>query len=49
MPSPGARAAAAAGLRWLVDLPNRDGGIPAVCRGWGGAPGTLTLAVRLES
>jgi len=37
-PSPGARAAAAAGLRWLVDLQNRDGGIPTFCRGWGRLP-----------
>ena len=36
--SPEARAAAAAGLRWLVDLQNRDGGIPTFCRGWGRLP-----------
>ena len=23
------------GVRWLVDLANRDGGIPTFCRGWG--------------
>jgi squalene-hopene/tetraprenyl-beta-curcumene cyclase len=28
-------AAAAAGVRWLLDLQNRDGGIPTFCRGWG--------------
>ncbi len=30
--------AAAAGLRWLIDLQNRDGGIPTFCRGWGKLP-----------
>ena len=30
--------AAAAGVRWLVDLQNRDGGIPTFCRGWGRLP-----------
>jgi squalene-hopene/tetraprenyl-beta-curcumene cyclase len=29
------RAAAWAGMRWLLDLQNRDGGIPTFCRGWG--------------
>lgn len=33
-----ARAAAARGLSWLVDLQNRDGGIPTFCRGWGALP-----------
>jgi squalene-hopene/tetraprenyl-beta-curcumene cyclase len=28
-------AAAAAGCRWLLDLQNRDGGLPTFCRGWG--------------
>jgi squalene-hopene/tetraprenyl-beta-curcumene cyclase len=28
-------AAAAAGCRWLLDLQNRDGGMPTFCRGWG--------------
>ena len=27
-----------AGLRWLLDLQNRDGGIPTFCRGWGALP-----------
>ena len=30
--------AAAAGVRWLLDLQNRDGGIPTFCRGWGTLP-----------
>ena len=29
------RSAASAGIRWLLDLQNRDGGIPTFCRGWG--------------
>lgn len=29
------RDAAEAGIRWLLDLQNRDGGIPTFCRGWG--------------
>lgn len=37
-PSARAREAAAAGLGWLVDLQNRDGGIPTFCRGWGRLP-----------
>jgi squalene-hopene/tetraprenyl-beta-curcumene cyclase len=32
------RAAAEAGLRWLLGLQNRDGGIPTFCRGWGRLP-----------
>ena len=32
------RAAAAAGVAWLVDLQNDDGGIPTFCRGWGRLP-----------
>lgn len=32
------RRAAAAGVRWLLDLQNRDGGIPTFCRGWGKLP-----------
>jgi len=36
--TPETRAAAAAGLRWLADLQNRDGGIPTFCRGWGKLP-----------
>jgi squalene-hopene/tetraprenyl-beta-curcumene cyclase len=35
---PGARTAAANGIRWLLDLQNRDGGIPTFCRGWGALP-----------
>jgi len=27
-----------AGIRWLLDLQNRDGGIPTFCRGWGALP-----------
>jgi squalene-hopene/tetraprenyl-beta-curcumene cyclase len=34
--APDARAAAVLGVRWLVDLQNRDGGIPTFCRGWSG-------------
>ncbi|MCP4376625.1 MAG: squalene--hopene cyclase, partial [bacterium] len=30
--------AAIAGAKWLVDLQNRDGGIPTFCRGWGKLP-----------
>ena len=30
--------AAAAGVRWLMSLQNRDGGIPTFCRGWGALP-----------
>ncbi len=30
--------AAASGLRWLMDLQNRDGGWPTFCRGWGKLP-----------
>jgi len=29
------RAAAFAGINWLLQLQNRDGGIPTFCRGWG--------------
>ncbi|MBN1818218.1 MAG: hypothetical protein JW828_12735 [Sedimentisphaerales bacterium] len=32
------RQAARAGTRWLVNLQNRDGGIPTFCRGWGRLP-----------
>ncbi|MCB1203229.1 MAG: squalene--hopene cyclase [Verrucomicrobiae bacterium] len=31
-------AAARAGVVWLLDLQNRDGGIPTFCRGWGALP-----------
>ncbi|MFT7678754.1 MAG: squalene-hopene/tetraprenyl-beta-curcumene cyclase [Planctomycetota bacterium] len=30
--------AAARGLQWLMDLQNRDGGMPTFCRGWGALP-----------
>jgi squalene-hopene/tetraprenyl-beta-curcumene cyclase len=30
--------AAVLGVRWLLDLQNRDGGIPTFCRGWGNLP-----------
>jgi squalene-hopene/tetraprenyl-beta-curcumene cyclase len=30
--------AATAGVQWLLDLQNRDGGIPTFCRGWGALP-----------
>ncbi len=26
------------GIRWLIDLQNRDGGFPTFCRGWGTLP-----------
>ena len=32
------RTAAQAGIKWLLDLQNRDGGIPTFCRGWGSLP-----------
>jgi squalene-hopene/tetraprenyl-beta-curcumene cyclase len=32
------RQAGIAGVRWLLDLQNRDGGIPTFCRGWGALP-----------
>jgi squalene-hopene/tetraprenyl-beta-curcumene cyclase len=32
------RAAAEAGVKWLADLQNRDGGIPTFCRGWTNLP-----------
>ncbi len=31
-------AAAAAGVRWLLGVQNRDGGVPTFCRGWGALP-----------
>jgi squalene-hopene/tetraprenyl-beta-curcumene cyclase len=30
--------AACAGVRWLLGIQNRDGGIPTFCRGWGHLP-----------
>jgi len=32
------REAAGRGVVWLLDLQNRDGGIPTFCRGWGALP-----------
>jgi squalene-hopene/tetraprenyl-beta-curcumene cyclase len=32
------RDAAMAGLKWLCELQNRDGGVPTFCRGWGALP-----------
>ncbi|MBI3851307.1 MAG: squalene--hopene cyclase [Verrucomicrobia bacterium] len=32
------RSAAVAGVTWLLNLQNRDGGIPTFCRGWGALP-----------
>ncbi|MBW3543933.1 MAG: squalene--hopene cyclase, partial [Planctomycetes bacterium] len=32
------REAISAGVRWLLDLQNRDGGWPTFCRGWGALP-----------
>ena len=29
---------ALAGIKWLLDLQNRDGGMPTFCRGWGTLP-----------
>lgn len=29
---------AAAGIRWLCNVQNRDGGVPTFCRGWGKLP-----------
>jgi len=29
---------AQAGIKWLLDLQNRDGGMPTFCRGWGTLP-----------
>jgi squalene-hopene/tetraprenyl-beta-curcumene cyclase len=39
-PDPSAElvAQAAEGCRWLLDLQNRDGGVPTFCRGWGTLP-----------
>ncbi len=34
----GALAQVEAGLNWLLDLQNRDGGVPTFCRGWGYLP-----------
>jgi len=37
-PDDATRRAANAGVRWLVDLQNGDGGIPTFCKGWGALP-----------
>ncbi len=37
-PEPPLLEAVDAGLRWLLGLQNRDGGIPTFCRGWGHLP-----------
>ncbi|MFM8890665.1 MAG: prenyltransferase/squalene oxidase repeat-containing protein, partial [Planctomycetia bacterium] len=37
-PGDDVRRAAAAGMEWLANLANRDGGIPTFCRGWGRLP-----------
>jgi squalene-hopene/tetraprenyl-beta-curcumene cyclase len=37
-PDTGSISAAAAGVRWLLGVQNRDGGIPTFCRGWGTLP-----------
>lgn len=38
MPGRRVTAAASAGVRWLVNLQNADGGVPTFCRGWGTLP-----------
>jgi squalene-hopene/tetraprenyl-beta-curcumene cyclase len=35
---PDTLSAAAAGIRWLIAVQNRDGGVPTFCRGWGALP-----------
>ncbi len=35
---PATRVAGENGVRWLLGLQNRDGGIPTFCRGWGALP-----------
>lgn len=37
-PTPDTLQSARLGVRWLVDLQNRDGGVPTFCRGWGALP-----------
>ncbi|MGI8604175.1 MAG: prenyltransferase/squalene oxidase repeat-containing protein [Verrucomicrobiales bacterium] len=36
--APGEVSAASRAVKWLLDLQNRDGGIPTFCRGWGALP-----------
>jgi len=38
VPSNEVQRATAAGLDWLANLANRDGGLPTFCRGWGRLP-----------
>lgn len=38
MADEGVRTPVAAGITWLLDLQNRDGGMPTFCRGWGTLP-----------
>lgn len=38
LPDEETRAAVELGIQWLLDLQNRDGGIPTFCRGWGALP-----------
>ena len=35
---PETHAAGFAGVRWMLGLQNRDGGVPTFCRGWGALP-----------
>lgn len=37
-PDASAIAAASAGVKWLLGVQNRDGGVPTFCRGWGTLP-----------
>lgn len=37
-PGPNDLDAAAAGVRWLMGVQNRNGGVPTFCRGWGALP-----------
>jgi squalene-hopene/tetraprenyl-beta-curcumene cyclase len=37
-PDPATVDAVQRGIRWLLDLQNRDGGMPTFCRGWGALP-----------
>jgi squalene-hopene/tetraprenyl-beta-curcumene cyclase len=37
-PDAAAATAASAGVRWLIGVQNRDGGVPTFCRGWGTLP-----------
>lgn len=37
-PDPATQETVEAGVRWLLDLQNRDGGMPTFCRGWGTLP-----------